>query len=599
MTTVQAEEQIGGLLPAEEEARLLWRLGARIAGRTAIQAMAQSRLRAVLILSMTLVFWIGLYGLFYNGFRFMTESFGPPGSVYHAQTVRFVFHLFFASLQIMLIFSTGLIFYSSLYRSNETTFLLTQPIRPTRIVAYKAMESILFSTWGFLLLGTPMLIAYGMVIAAPVVYYVLLFPLLAAFAYIPCAVGHLLTLLIASWLPRWRRVIVPALGIALLAVAAWVCWLTFFDRDVRLFGPQWFRDTFRRFQFTRGEWLPSTWLTNALLDAARTDETALGSPPWLESFKYLGTLIANALLLQWLVAMIGGAVLRRSRSRLAGRTSGQVRQRARSEKIARALLRPLPLRLRLLVFKDIKLFVRDPIQWLQFTIFFGLLAIYFANIERFDFGMSKSSAAHTAWVNLVSFLNVVVVGLILSTFTTRFIYPLISLEGKRFWVLEMLPLGRDALVWSKLAFSVGGTYFPCALLVLLSDAMLDVSWKIIVTHQVAALALTLGLSALAVGMGAAMPNLREESPAKIAAGFGGTLCLVVSALYIMAIAAVTSMPVHFEAVQQRGAIRVAWLANVDWAFWSKVGLVATPVVVLLGTWLPLLSGIRRFRELEA
>ena len=34
--------------------------------------------------------------------------------------------------------------------------------------------------------------------------------------------------------------------------------------------------------------------------------------------------------------------------------------------------------------------------------------------------------------------------LILSTFTSRFIFPLLSLEGRNFWVLGLFPLRRDA-----------------------------------------------------------------------------------------------------------------------------------------------------------
>ena len=56
---------------------------------------------------------------------------------------------------------------------------------------------------------------------------------------------------------------------------------------------------------------------------------------------------------------------------------------------------------------------------------------------------------YTAWVNMISFLNLAVVGLILSTFTTRFIFPMISLEGRRFWILGMLPVRRDTILWGK------------------------------------------------------------------------------------------------------------------------------------------------------
>ena len=57
-------------------------------------------------------FWIGLFLLFYEGFTFIVDNVGVPGATYHAQTVQFVFHLFFASLNVMLIFSSGIILYS-------------------------------------------------------------------------------------------------------------------------------------------------------------------------------------------------------------------------------------------------------------------------------------------------------------------------------------------------------------------------------------------------------------------------------------------------------------------------------------------------------
>ena len=42
----------------------------------------------------------------------------------------------------------------------------------------------------------------------------------------------------------------------------------------------------------------------------------------------------------------------------------------------------LPNPIRLLILKDLRTFRRDPAQWSQFLIFFGLLAFYFINIRR-------------------------------------------------------------------------------------------------------------------------------------------------------------------------------------------------------------------------
>jgi hypothetical protein len=151
-----------------------------------------------------------------------------------------------------------------------------------------------------------------------------------------------------------------------------------------------------------------------------------------------------------------------------------------------------PQQTRLLIMKDLRLFRRDPVQWSQFLIFFGLLLLYFANVDRFR--QHKSDINVLTWVNIVSFLNLAVVGLILSTFTTRFIYPLISLEGRRFWILSRLPLDRDTILWGKFLFAAFGSWLPCAALVAISDVMLDVSVMVVAVHQLICLLLCLGLA---------------------------------------------------------------------------------------------------------
>jgi len=88
--------------------------------------------------------------------------------------------------------------------------------------------------------------------------------------------------------------------------------------------------------------------------------------------------------------------------------------------------------------------------------------------------------------------------------------------------------------------------------VLLSDLMLHVPMLVIGVHQLTCVLLCLGLSSIAVGFGAMMPNFHETSPSKIAAGFGGTLNLVLSALYIMVVVVLTALPCHFYLLTGNG-----------------------------------------------
>jgi ABC-2 type transport system permease protein len=131
-------------------------------------------------------------------------------------------------------------------------------------------------------------------------------------------------------------------------------------------------------------------------------------------------------------------------------------------------------------------------------------------------------------------------------------------------------------------------------LISLSDVMLGISWPMFAVHQVTCMVLCLGLSGIAVGLGAVMPDLRELSPSKIAAGFGGTLTLVFSAMYIIVVVLMTAVPCHFYLLaEQVDSDRVQFMR------FLLVG--ATIAALILGavvTYLPMRSGLKAFRAME-
>ena len=66
-------------------------------------ALAGSRLRISMIVICSAIFWAGLFGFFFEGFRFL-KMFIPNLS---GEFVEVIFSMFFLSLLIMLIFSAG------------------------------------------------------------------------------------------------------------------------------------------------------------------------------------------------------------------------------------------------------------------------------------------------------------------------------------------------------------------------------------------------------------------------------------------------------------------------------------------------------------
>ncbi|NQU21887.1 MAG: hypothetical protein HQ567_11445 [Candidatus Nealsonbacteria bacterium] len=576
-----------GLLSPEAEARAFFRLRRRLIVTQLRQAVAHARLRWSLFAVLSLLLWAGLFWLFAESFVFLRNWVLDPGT--HDRIVRAVFGLFFAALMVMLLFSSGIILYGSLFRCREVAFLLTCPVRTERVFLHKFQESLVLSSWGFVLLGSPMLLAYGVVAAAPWYYYAMLLPYLVAFVYLPSAVGAVLCLMAAHRLPGKPIRALLGFGAVTTACVLWFVWWLLSGSENDLLTPRWFQEMLARLRVSDQRLLPSWWLSSGLLEATRH--------AWSESVLFLVVLVANALFLRQVAVWFAARIYRPAYSSLCGRGSGRKRTKtAWIDRLVLAMPGLMSRQMRLIVVKDLRLFRRDVVQWSQFVILFGLLALYFFNIRRFSYDRQ-----YAVWVNTVSFLNVTVVGLLMATFTTRFVFPLISLEGRRFWMLGLLPVRRETILWGKFLFAAGGSIVPCGGLILLSDVMLGVSPVVLASHQCTSLILCVGLSGIAVGLGARLPNLREQSPSRIAAGFGGTLNLTISTLYILAVVVLTAFPCHFFLASQRtvGHAVVDRLVTDQTAqIWLLVATSASLLLGVLATVVPLRIGFRAFRRLE-
>ncbi len=576
------------LISPEEEARAFWHVRWRQTVCILQQEVVRARLRASLVLVLSTLLWIGLFWLFLEGFRFLKIMIVAEDL--HDRTVQAVFGMFFVTLMVMLIFSSGVILFGSLFRARDLPLLLTLPARADRVFLHKFQEAVVMSSWAFVLLGSPMLLAYGVIAGAPWYYYTMLWAFLISFVYVPAAMGAMLCLLIVDRLPRRQVTVMVLAGLATLVGLGWLMWSFIATPANDLLTPDWFQDMLGRLRLTEHRLLPSWWLSTGLLQAAGGELS--------ESVLFLTLLVSNALFFRLLALWMAAGMYRRTYHRLHGRP-GSRKKVAGSwlDHGADWLTVRLPRQMRLLIGKDVRLFRRDPVQWTQFLVFFGLLVLYFVNVRRFSYNIY-----YAGWMNVVSFLNLSVVGLLLSTFTTRFIFPMISLEGQRFWILGLLPLRRETILWSKLWFAVGGAVLPCCTLILLSDVMLRIPPMIVFCHQLTCVVLCFGLAGISVGLGARMPSFHESSPARIAAGFGGTLTLVISTLFIIVVVLLSALPSHFYLNDSHtyttmvlgGRMHLDTLVRL----WFFAGMVGSVVLGVMATLVPMRMGIRAFREME-
>jgi ABC-2 type transport system permease protein len=564
-----------------QTASALRRLRYCLTRNTVRSILAGSRLRLAMILICSLVFWLGLFGLFVGGFEFI----GLSDELFNA-IFEYLFSMFFLSILIMLFFSTGIITYTGLFHSREGVFLLSTPATTDRIFAYKFAESVAMSSWGFFLLGSPLMVAYGLTVNAPIAFYGMFLVYLFMFVMIAGSLGSIAAILVANVFPKRQKLVLAAAALATLAVLVGLA-MRIWNAPGATLTSDWLGSVQERLAFCQHPLWPSRWMSAGLLASAKGN--------WPRAGYYLMVLSAHA----GLGYLIAAAVARDLYFRGFNRVQGGRNSRRRLALDAldgffhRAfffLSRPI----RLLILKDLRTFLRDPAQWSQFLIFFGLLAFYFLNIPRLGYGIQSPS-----WRNLISFLNLAVTALILSTFTSRFIFPLLSLEGRNFWVLGLFPLRREQILWGKFAFSVGISLGATELLVFLSDLMLGMGAVIIALHVVMVAVLCLGLSGISVGLGARLPNLRESDPSKIAVGFGGTLNLLVSLVFIFSLVTALAVPCHlyFLGIEYPASSRLA-LSNYEFRFWLTVAILVSIAIGAAGTIIPLRIGIKAFQRME-
>jgi ABC-2 type transport system permease protein len=546
----------------------------------------QSSLRVVSIVLTSFVIWLFVFGVSWSGFHFLTSR-GQNVPAF-GQIIGVLFDFMFAALAVMLVFSTGLILYSSLFNSAEAAFLLSTPARSDQVFAHKYRGAIAFSSWGFLLLGSPVLLAYGAVYGVNWLFFIFLPLFFVGFVLLPGCAGSLACFLVVNLIPRRRKQVLIAL--ALVVVAGVALWL--YRASVTLHSSSDNREMLNQLLGGAGisqtVFTPSHWMTKGL-QAAGQGSFLFSSQGDPGALYYLALLWSNGLFAYVLTAWVAGRLYRRGYNRLA--TGGSLRKRYGGgwlDRLLNATVGFLDPQTRLLIVKDFRAFRREPAQWAQILIFSGLLILYFTNVRRLVL-------TQVEWVyqNGLSLLNLTTIGLLLCIWTGRFIYPMLSLEGKKFWILGLLPLRRERLLWGKFAFSAVGSLVIAETLILLSDLMLSMPWFAIGLHVLTVAVLAAGLSGLSVGLGACMPTFNETDPSKIAAGFGGTLNLVAELMFLIGVIVVMALPWHAQVAFARP---VEGVSGED--LLSLFGVLPGLLLGALGVWVPLRAGTRALARME-
>lgn len=549
--------------------RLLLRLKLAILRNRLGQLVDQSPLRLLLIISFVAGIWAALYTVFDNALRFMGRF------EQSAIAIPYVFNIFFVAMTLLLAFSTAVLAYAALFNRAEPSFLLTTPHTLRDIVVVMYVESLFFASWSLLLLGVPLMLAVGQVLNLSWLFYLTFISVFLGFVPIPGALGLLVALLVALWLPRVaKRTLFYSGGIAILLAVVW--WGRLWAASATA-SQEWLVRVLAEFEYFKAALLPSTWVANAI-DSAYKNKPA-------DAAFYTFVTLSTSLFFSWIAINL----VERNLLVAFGRASAaplrtQVRNAWGSRLLTNIAFCYLPDRMRALILKDIRNFLRDPVQWSQLAILFGLLSLYLIYLPKV-----RPEGFTLPWQAMICFLNYGAITLILSTFTSRFVFPMISMEGRQIWLVGLWPMPRSRVLWAKFIFALTITTATATVVTLLAIKALDLPWTLGLVQLGSTLAACVGLCSLAVGLGAKLPSYHEADSGRIASGLGGTVNLIAS------VALVTVNVVLFGGICYNlvGIGRLDTFSPIAWLL--LIGLV---LVCAAASATALSSGLRSFRRQE-
>jgi len=537
-------------------------------------------LKTTVLACLGLAFWAFLYGVSFKVLTYFRTIEGL-GDLLALRLLSMILLTFFS----ILVFSNIVTSLSTFYLSGELDILLSAPVRTEHIYRAKFIETLMDSSWITLIYGLPVFIAYGMAFHASWLYYAGLVFTIIPFLIIPVCIGVMVTMLLVNAFPARRAKDVLVLLGLLFFVVMYVLFRML--RPEKLVDPDTFPTLVQYLTAMRGPvspLLPSAWASDILSPLLRrTSGDALFSLLMLWS-----TALAGIVIGEWVCLRIYYDGWSRSQE---GKKAPISRSRL-ADAFFKTVALPFRGKMRAIVQKDLKLFFRDTSQWSQLFLLLALMIVYLYSFKLLPI---ERSPMPTFFIqNLISFLNLGMVGFVTSAVAVRFVFPTVSLEGASFWIIRSSPLSLRDFLWAKFWSSLLPLLVLAEILTVISNKLLKVTPFMMGLSVITIFLMTFGITSLGVGLGAVFPKFKHENVAQIPTGFGGMVYMLLTMVFIGVVITLEAWPVYriFMAQNLRSPISASgWI-------WISICFLLVIGINVLALLIPMKTGLKRLEQRE-
>jgi ABC-2 type transport system permease protein len=480
--------------------------------RTKMVFKTMRSMNALRTASFTLVislFTCGAYYTFFRVFNYLA-TFEVIGPVLLDRVIEMSLFVFF----IMLLFSNVITSFSTFYNNRELDFLFSLPVQPTSIYLAKLFENCLYASWATLVIALPLITAYGVTSGLPITYYPAAFVGVVVYMVIPAAIASAMIAIILRVFPRLgaREVILISIILVMGLTYSYVKinnpgLLKIFETE----SEQALLQFASQLTTVGGIYVPSTWLSNLMkgFNGAYTQAAF--------NFVLLLSVSVSMVVLAFFVA--------RTCYVRAWLSTGE--HSSKKKKRNSPLYNPQLQADKAVFLKDLLIFIREPTQWVQLSVFLILLAIYIISLRR-----TPIYFVFPLWRTVVAFANFAYVSFVLATLGVRFIFPTISLERHGLWILGSSPLSFRKILTIKYIFNLITATLIIEFLLIFANLFINVDHRLNVIMPAIGLFVAAALVSINLGLGSKFPQFNEDNPSRIAAGSGGIIAALASVAYV-------------------------------------------------------------------
>jgi ABC-2 type transport system permease protein len=526
---------------------------------------AKKRLGGIIFLAT--LFVVGDYWFFLRIIRYLD---GLPSRVGEELIVQLI-NLVFITLFFMVLFSSLIVALSIYYLSRDLELLHSTPISIKSLVTVRFGQCLIHSSWMVLLFSMPMFYAYGNFFEVTWGFYVYFILNMLPFIAIPCLLAVMGIMSLMRYFPTHKiHQILSFLGLFFLVGT--VVYLRFLSQD-KFFGQDVSDEMIVAFVETLKApdyaFLPSSWITQSLTD-------------WVAGKKEIPLLIwTTALTLFFLFLNMSSRIYFSSWCSVQEVRSAPLGGKTKGARYSSVWL-PFPQQWKTLLAKDFKVFIRDPEQWSQLFILCALVCVYIFNIMHLPL-------ENRVLRDVVSVLNVGLVGFVMAALISRFVFSSPSIEGKSFWSIYTKPVSMRGFIACKFWMFFPPLLIIAELLVVASNHLLEVDDFVMKVSVIGVFLLTLGLTGLGLGLGTLYPKFDYENISEISSSAGGVIYMTLALSFIGLILMLGARPVYVH-LNERFLFKS--IGGIDVPICYTLIFILTAVA----TFFPLRSGTRSLNQ---